>query len=613
MKNFSSQLSSSLVPFLNKPIIDRYEWAFIIILTVLLTILLHANALSGYWRFDDGFQLMFAAEYSPWQYFFDPAITRAQSGSNVTPWSVLFYDVNLAIFGFQASGFYFHILLLIVATTLAIYALLRLWLPLPSAVLGIILFLTGKPTYHISQELMTNHYLTGLLFSLLSLIFFVNYIRYGNGLKLLSAILFYALAMTCKEVYVPLIILLFVIPAGNFKQRLRAILPFVLVAIGYALWRHQVLNAWVGGYKPNSGKVDYLIEIKQLANIPFMLFDDHGWGLAGLIIVIIMSLIAAWNRILNIPLIIVAVFILFTPLIPLTLFPGISEPDRYLFAPWTAICILVAIIFQTPKKNKQIEWFWQQKFIVKSLSALVLIIATSIGYISEKQNLKDSIHKTEDIYHFAIETDFSQKALILDTNRAGEYWAFVSSRARYAYDISKNITPEPTLIIVNNLNGLLLLDEITQNRQLDLSAIQFYRYHNGIFSPENIKTIINSELKSLKAGQDQVLQVAINYKHGTLSWEFQPKNLSYSSILWQGKPSLQYSIFQLPEKGSYKWDKNNEVQISISFKSPDGWIGVSPKFKFDPIQQHIKWQGKTDLSLITSKLESLLFRIYALN
>lgn len=601
MKLHISKYSAALASFHNKPSPDRYEWLFIIALTIALTLLLHGNALDGYWRFDDGAHLMFATDYSPWQYFFDPAITRAQSGANVTPWNAFFYDLNLSIFGFEPGGFYLHLLLAIASTTLALYALLRLWLPLPSALLGIIVFLTGRPIYHLTQELMNNHYLTGMLFSLLCLTFFTHYIRYGNSIKLLSALVMYALAMTCKEVYVPLIALLFVIPAGNLKQRLMAILPFIVVGIAYALWRHEVLGAWIGGYITNTGEAQFLSILQQLAYIPFLLFNTHGWGLVGLIVVTIMSFIAAWSRLLNIPLVATCVFILFAPLIPLTLFPGISHPDRYLFAPWTAISIWIAVIFQSLRINTT--------NIGNSLSALVLIIACTQGYIYERQEHKHAIHKAEQLYHFAIESDFSQKALMLDTKANGIYWAFVGSEVRRAYDIAKNRVPQPVLITVNTLNGLLLLDEIILDRQLDLSAIQFLQYSDGFFSTLNIKPLINLSLSQLKAGKDQSLKVILSHNKEALTWTFQPAGISYSAMLWKERPDrLQYSLIDLPDQGTYPLNINDETHISLCYKSPEGWLAVSPKFKLETRQEMV-WQGKTDLSQVTDKLESLLLRL----
>lgn len=49
------------------------------------------------WRFDNGFHLNFAIDYTPWQYFFIPEILRLQSGANLTSWNALFYDLNLSL------------------------------------------------------------------------------------------------------------------------------------------------------------------------------------------------------------------------------------------------------------------------------------------------------------------------------------------------------------------------------------------------------------------------------------------------------------------------------------------------------------------------------------
>ncbi|SMG66049.1 membrane protein [methanotrophic bacterial endosymbiont of Bathymodiolus sp.] len=87
--NFSTCITS-LTVFLNKPKPNRYEWLFITSLSVVLTLFLYPSALNGYWRFDDGAHLMFATEYSPSQYFFNPVVTRAFSGANITPWNVFF-------------------------------------------------------------------------------------------------------------------------------------------------------------------------------------------------------------------------------------------------------------------------------------------------------------------------------------------------------------------------------------------------------------------------------------------------------------------------------------------------------------------------------------------
>jgi hypothetical protein len=66
----------------------------------------------------------------------------------------------------------------------------------------------------------------------------------------------------------------------------------------------------------------------------------------------------------------------------------------------------------------------------------------------------------------------------------------LSSEARRAYDISKNLPPQPVLITDKSLNGLLILNEATKDTQ-------FYRYHNDYFTPYNI-TFIEISVKMLK-------------------------------------------------------------------------------------------------------------------
>ncbi|GFO76230.1 hypothetical protein BPLS_P3884 [Bathymodiolus platifrons methanotrophic gill symbiont] len=609
MINFT-QYKSEFAPFISKPVPDRIEWLFIICFTVLLTSLLHANAFEGYWRSDDGFHLMFATEYSPWQYFFDPIITRTQSGANVTPWNALFYDMNLSIFGFNPGNFYAHLLLITMGTALSLFALLRLWLPLPSVILGVTLFLTGRPTYHLTQKLMNNHYLTGMLFSLLSLYLFTHYVRYGKHFKLALAVILYALAMTCKEVYVPLIGLFLVLPAGNFKQRLLAMLPFVLIVIGYAFWRHKVLGSWVGGYVTSSSDIDFINTLKQLSNLAFLLFDQYNWGLVAIIIIAIMSLVTAFNRLINLPLLIVSLIVVVVPLLPLTVYPGINYADRYLFTLWTAVCIWVAIVFKPATQNTISSYFSRNSTVIRSLLVLIVATASFKGLQDEKRHKQGDFQKSEAMYHFALESDFSQKALILDANEDGNYWVFVGTEARRAYDISKLQTPATALIFINKINSLLLLEEIVEAEQIDLADIQFLQYQNGNFKPIDISPVINDALASINEGKDQILQITLSQEQGVLRWLFEPKGIHYSATLWREKPGrIQRSIVDIPYQGAFPINVDDKPQIQLTATSPGNWVANTPKFKIESGSQKLVWQGKTNFNLVSGRLESLLSRL----
>ena len=605
----SSRNNTVLSSFFSKPSPDRYEWLFIIILTTALTFFLYGNVLNGYWRFDDGFHLMFATDHRPWEYFFDLMVTRAQSGANVAPWNAFFYDVNLLLFGFESEPFYLHLLILIIATSLVLFSLLRLWLPLLPTLLGVFLFLLGKPTLHMANEIMSNHYLTGMMFSLLSINFFIRYIRHGGYIKLFLSLFLYVLAMTCKEVYVPLGGILFALPVGSIKQRFIALLPFGGALIGYAFWRHAVLDAWIGGYNRNSVEISYQSISKELVDIPVVLLSDQGWGLLGLVIIAIMLLVALKNKTLNIPLILMSLFVIVPPLVSLILSIDINEPGRYLFLPWVAITILVATTFQSPTKNNVLY------SSSTAFCAVLLVISSYICQADEAQKFDETIQYAEDIYRFVLEKDPSKKSLVLDSSYNGEYWAFVSSSARYARGFFNKTPSQPMIVIiiskVNNINGLMMLDEMVKNKDISLSSMQFEHYHAGYFEPFDIKPIIKTLLGTVKAGEEESIKVILSYKDGMLGWDLYPKeNMTYSAILWPEKPSTRYYMLDINELGSYPWDIDKKVNISISFKSKiDDWVGVSPNVVFHPREKERTWKGKTNTTLVIKRLNALLLRL----
>lgn len=113
------------------------------------------------------------------------------------------------------------------------YAVLRQWLPVLPALMGALTLLLGKPTYHIAAGLMHGHYATGFALSMLAILGWVHYLREGKKYWIALSVASYVLAITCKEVYVPLVMLLPFLPAGPIKQRIQATVPFVLVGIAY--------------------------------------------------------------------------------------------------------------------------------------------------------------------------------------------------------------------------------------------------------------------------------------------------------------------------------------------------------------------------------------------
>jgi hypothetical protein len=164
------------------------------------------------------------------------------------------------------------------------------------------------------------------------------------------------------------------------------------------------------------------------------------------------------------------------------------------------------------------------------------------------------------------------------------------------------------LIVTNALNGLLLLEQMAEDSQIDLSSTQFYLYRGG-FEVFEINLAIHSWLDALKRGKNKPIKIKLQHKEGMFMWKIQPEYLVYSAVVWKGKDKSRYPILKIPEQGSYPWNEEDEITISIAYQNDGNWLAISPKLRFDPIEKELIWEGKSDMKWVTEKLESLLIRL----
>lgn len=413
----------------------KNEHILVIFLFFTLTFLIHGGAMNASWRWDDGAHLKFAIIHSPSQYFFIPEIARLNSYANLTPWNVFFYDINLSLFGMDTRWHYAHLLLIVALGIVLFYAVLRLWLPLLPAFMGALTLLLGKPTYHIAAGLMHGHYATGFALSMIATLGWVHYLRSGKKYWIALSVVSYILATACKEVYVPLVILLPFLPAGSIKQRAQATIPFIFAGITYAWWRYIMLGALVGGY--SQGNFELEKALQQFSKIPTLLIGSDIPGILFATVFSIFLITAVFQRNLNWPLIAVAFIISTAPLLPLTAFPGIKNSDRYLFVPWLAISALLATSINCKMRITA-------KYLLCTTIALSLIAI----HISERKALRPDLTYWEAIYKFSLTAETKKQAIYIDLD--DDYKRNVLLGARYTLDKINKKNQSPPLVVVNN-------------------------------------------------------------------------------------------------------------------------------------------------------------------
>ncbi|MDZ7862283.1 glycosyltransferase family 39 protein [Acidovorax sp.] len=318
----------------------------------LLAFALHGSALQGSWRWDDGQHLFYLGLYSPWSVFMDPQVTRAVSGNQFAPWNLFIYQVNHALFGLEPFGYYLHHLLSLAGAAFALYLLLRHWLGRWQALLPAALLLMGAPAVHMAQQLMSGHYVNGMLFACLGLWAYVHAVRKAQWRWALLAAAFYLLSTLCKEVYVPWIALylLLPLPAGAPRglARWRFAAPALAVALGYAALRIAVF-AGVGGYHQHalnswSAVLAFAAELARV--LTDGLLGANLLGVAAAVLCLacavagVLAQPAADRSRMLVGLGAAAVVVVFPLLFAVQAYADWMAYTRFLWVPWAAACVL---------------------------------------------------------------------------------------------------------------------------------------------------------------------------------------------------------------------------------------------------------------------------------
>ncbi len=223
-----------------------FDFAVCGLFAVIVALLYH-SALGSCFLYDDPFLLRSVVGHSPLEYFYKPAVLRQFSASYLTPWVPLSYGMDLMLSGINPKFFYLHQLVSVWLVSVMIYVVLKKWAG-RFAAFGAVFFLFSAPVAVGTEILMFRHYIEGSFFALLSFYFFSR--SMGNtrsSFYLVLSTVFYAAAISAKEIFLPLGIIVLFLPEGDLKKRMRHAAPLLCVLALYIPWRHAMLGSLVGG------------------------------------------------------------------------------------------------------------------------------------------------------------------------------------------------------------------------------------------------------------------------------------------------------------------------------------------------------------------------------
>jgi hypothetical protein len=524
------------------------------------------RSLQDWWLLDDPCLLVSTLRHGVWKHFFDPHVWRPLSGNVLMPWTPLSFGFDLHLFGASPQAFYLHQLLALSLLLVSLYALLRTTLTALGASLALSLFVVSAPAMAIAWRLMNRHYLEGTLLALFALTLYLQAVeRKRFSIALLGAA-FYLLASTAKEVFVPLVALLPLLPVGSLRLRLRYTVPFAMAGGLYALWRFYMLGIVnsVSGYA-QSGSSSAL---DHLQNAPRLLGFTEPWQLLLIAVLLAVALggmarRSPTHRLLSLGIVLVLVL----PLIPVV----DRLAPRHFFLP--------ALALTTGLASAMRPWLTRRPLVVTA-GALVLLL---FGL----QTLEHSplwLHREQSARQYRSEGEFVLRAppnQVLFTDLVNASYLGCMGELRLLLGLG---------------DGPGFCGDACWCAN-SLPAADAKRYEAGLivpFTPAPDPTCASPRALSVEMRYDA--------KSSRLFWRLGPYSSGeYQILLVHGEKPPRVSVpVPIGPRGSTPWTLNRPFRWMIEYRSSEGWETFSPILELSKPSDSLLWNR------LDPKLEDLI-------
>jgi hypothetical protein len=551
------------------------------LLLAITAFLLYGFLIGGWWYGDDPEIVVFASKHSPFEYLFNPSVWQSFSPFNLTPWILLSLNPDILFSDFNPSGYYLHQMFALFIVSLIFFKVLNLFTEnRVIALTAVLIFLLTPATFSVASWLSARHYLEGMGFSLLSIYFFVKGMRNSKMLFILISALFHTLASVSKEVYVPLPFLLLLLPEKTFKNRLMQAIPLFTVSVLYFFYRMEMLgDNPLGGYSsiwpwtPGSA----LVNFKEI----FRLYAGSWLVFFPVLITIILNILLYkdWKAgAREISRYILVFLIFFIPVLPVSSILSSGESLRYIF-------IISALI--TSFYILSLDRIWNKgSRVYKTFAGAGLIIVVICFFYSYKEQ--------RNVWHMK-RAQASTEGKFFIGNSGSLDAIFRISQPHWFYDGLEKMEEEhmnekiqrKIRLVVDGFYGF------ERNTSETISALQVFAYD---INTGNI-TDISEEARAvredfLRRVKDKPLEVLIEIQDNTMQLQLNPYDGQY--ILLEASPAqpdFYYLAFPVNKNFGIKLTHREKVRIfRFAYKSPEGWITLSPEFLIDRSKDRtIKW------------------------
>ena len=507
------------------------------------------GALGSWWIYDDPCLLRSAWRHGAFQHLWDPDVWRPLSGTLLMPWSLVSLGIDGSLFGLAPKGFYAHQLISFSMLLVVVHGFSRRFLSPAFAAVAVSLLVASPASFAVAQKLMNRHYLEGLIFAVGSLWLFCRSLRSASpGHNTAVGVGLYLLACAAKEVYVPLVVILPLIPIADLRRRVRRFWPWAVGTAAYVAWRIYMLG-WLNSFPTSAyGARDAAFEPSTAT----MILGLQGvWPvvLVGATVVLAVGIVIRTNR-RTLALVVGLVAVVTLPLLPV----GPALAPRHLLLPVLLAAFAVAAALQRLDGGR--PWLRPAGFLLVAVAMLAL-------YRSPVH-----AHHAQTVERYRAEGEVvlssDDQTVLLSRLSDGFYLGCLADLRQIALDLP----PGPAFVS----------DGCLASRYPDKRLV---RIDDGKPSPD-----------APPPACDQSRPLDVELRHdpvrGRIEWELGPSTAGRYQVMmvFSKDPTREPAGIGPPipvtPAGSLPWTLSEPLRLIVRYRSPDGWTTFSPILSLAP-------------------------------
>ena len=511
--------------------------------------MLYHPATGLWWTWDDAFHFHQTITHRASEILFSRDFWRGLPNPVFTP--LLFLSFKTSAHFDDPHPFYVRQLLSVAAAGIALYFLLRLWVPRWVAFAGALLAVVGPTMCDIADQIGHRHYVEGLVLAIGATALFVIGVRRNSLHVSAAAALLYLLAAVAKEVYVPLPALLLVIPEGTLRSRIRHLIPSAAAAGVYAIWRMAMLGLALRGYGWAIAPED---RARMMATLPLRAALRMGGANAAaggtLMVLVAAALVVLFVRLRAArPVIIVAALLALLPIVPVSY----KIETRYVLVAWVLAAAGATLLARAAPR-------------LAPPALALLIVAALVANRFEWRRSYDLMRR------------MSLEGRALAGSGDGEVLldpVVPPAAADEERWLARSENHQPAA-------GAVLYDALPVCGGREARFL--------VYDPRARRVVSMRKEEIVRAACGAIhslpFSVRFRYHDDTLWWSAEPRDSGdYRFLLAGGVQG-----FDMPARGGFRIAGPPSLPIRVRYRTPAGWLGYSPELNV-PLREgaQIEW------------------------